>query len=56
MAGLTVIVADGFLAIPEKYALSSDFMRVNFAAVSHDDIPSQLRYHSDRIIGIARRR
>jgi hypothetical protein len=56
MAGLTAIVADGFLTTPEKYAPSSEFTRLNSAAVSHGDIPSQLRYHSDRIIGIARRR
>jgi hypothetical protein len=56
MAGFTAIVADGFLTMPEKYAQSSGFMWLNFAAVSQGDIPSQLRYHSDRIIETARRR
>jgi hypothetical protein len=56
MAGPTAIAADGFLTMPEKYARSSDFTWLNFAAVSHGDIPSQLRYHSDRTIETARRR
>jgi hypothetical protein len=56
MAGLTAIVADGFLTTPEKYALSSGFTWLNFVAGSHGDIPSQLRYHFDRVIETARRR
>jgi hypothetical protein len=56
MAGLTAIVADGFPTTPEKYAPSSEFIWLNFAAVSHGDIPSQLRHHFDRVIETARRR
>jgi len=54
MAEPTAIVADGFPNTPEKYAPA--FTWLNFAALSHGDISSPLRYHFDRVIGTARRR